>query len=310
MTIHKKYNMKAVSTLTGINEHTIRAWEKRYQAISPERSDSNRRIYSETEVEKLNLLNEAVLVGHNISSIAKLSIADLKSLLNNTSINVNKVNNRSKNEFINSHPLVNECIEYIKAYDAKGLETLLLKASSKMSQPNLIENLIVPLIYQVGDLWHDGIIRIANEHLASSVIRFFLTNLIEQNSPSSNAPVIISATPRGQEHELGALIVGVIAASAGWKVIHLGSNLPVEEIAAAADNLNTEVISLSIVYPADDPQLNKDLKNLKRMLPSNISLIAGGRAVNGYKNTLDEIGVMIINNSKELGNVLESFRAV
>ena len=71
-----------------------------------------------------------------------------------------------------------------------------------MSQPVLIENLIIPLVYKVGDMWHNGTIRVANEHLASAVIRSFLTNLIEHYIPSENAPVFISATPRGQNHEL------------------------------------------------------------------------------------------------------------
>jgi methanogenic corrinoid protein MtbC1 len=306
--MENKYSIKAVSTATGINEHTIRAWEKRYKAISPERSDSNRRMYSEAEVEKLHLLGEAVMLGHNIGSIAQLSVSDLKSLLNK------KINPSSeysfKNDLLETDEIIIKCTDAIKAYDGGSLETLLLKASTKMSQPHLIENLVVPLIYQVGDLWHDGIIRIANEHLASSVIRFFLMNLIDLNSPTSSAPVIISATPRGQEHELGALIVGVIASSIGWKVIYLGANLPVEEIAAAADNLKAKIVSLSIVYPVDDPQLYRDLKNLKKMLPSKVSIIAGGRAVDGYKNILDEIGAVIVKDTKELNAKLESFRFI
>ena len=60
----------------------------------------------------------------------------------------------------------------------KRLKQYLLKASAKLSQPQLIEDLIVPLVYKVGDLWHDGEIRVANEHLASAVIRSFLSNLL------------------------------------------------------------------------------------------------------------------------------------
>jgi methanogenic corrinoid protein MtbC1 len=309
--MENKYSIKAVSAITGINEHTIRAWEKRYKAISPERSDSNRRMYSDNEVEKLRLLNEAVLAGHNIGSIANLGIPDLNSLLSKKKMSSNKTEDSDKNELIEPDQFLFSCIDAIKSYNGKTLEILLLKASTKMSQPHLIENLIVPLIYKVGDLWYDGVIRIANEHLASTVIRFFLMNLIDQNSTySSNAPVIISATPRGQEHELGALIVGVIASSIGWKVVYLGANLPVEEIAAAADSLDAKIVSLSFVYPNDDPQLTRDLKHLKNMLPPNVSVIAGGRAVNGYKNVLDEIGTVIIQDIKELSTKLDSFRTI
>ena len=306
--MENKYSIKAVSTITGINEHTIRAWEKRYNAISPERTDSNRRMYSETEVEKLNLLNKAVMVGHNISSVANLSVSELNSLLKNKKINSIKPQNSFKDDSFDSEQILVNCIEAIKSFDGKTLESLLLKASMKMSQPHLMENLIVPLIYQVGDLWQDGIIRIANEHLASAVIRTFLMNIIEQNSPAQYAPIIISTTPRGQEHELGALIVGVIASSVGWKVIYLGPNLPVEEIAAVADSLKAKVVSLSIVYPIDDVQLNKDLRNLKKMLSSEVSIIAGGRAVNGYTNILHEIQATVIQDSKGLSTELESLR--
>ncbi len=308
MEIENKYSIKAVSSITGINEHTIRAWEKRYNAITPQRSDSNRRFYSDLEIEKLRLLNKAVNIGHNIGSIAKLSIADLNSMLDNNPVHSTNDKIYSDEVLADTETLLRLCIDAIKEYDGKSLETLLLKASTKMSQPHLIENLIVPLIYKVGDLWHDGNIRIANEHLASAVIRFFLMNLIDQHTPSQNAPIIISATPRGQEHELGALIVGVVASSAGWKVIYLGPNLPVEEIAAVTVNLNAKIVSLSIVYPNDDPQLNKDLINLKKMLPSKVSLIAGGRAASGYKSTLDEINAIVIKDSKQLGSALETIR--
>ncbi len=272
-----KYPIKVVSQMTSLSAFVIRAWEKRYNAVTPSRTESNRRLYSDEDIEKLNLLNEAVQNGHNIGGIANLSIGDLRSLIGSKTVTPKNDDNISTEVFSDSETIINHCIDAVKVYDGKALETLLLKASSKMSQPKLIENLIVPLIYKVGDLWHDGFIRIANEHLASAVIRFFLTNLIDQHNPSENAPIIISATPRGQEHELGALIVGVIAAAAGWKVVYLGPNLPVEEIAAVSDNLNAKVVSLSIVYPGDDPQLKKDLINLKEyFIPILRSLLVEG----------------------------------
>jgi methanogenic corrinoid protein MtbC1 len=157
-------------------------------------------------------------------------------------------------------------------------------------------------------MWHEGSIRVANEHLASAVIRSFLANLIDQHNPLENAPIVITATPRGQDHELGALIAAVVAAAAGWKVIYLGPNLPVEEIVAVSENLEAKVVALSIVYPNDDPQLRKDLLNLKRMLQENISLIVGGRAASGYFDVLDEIGAISVKDTKQLRTELEALR--
>ncbi|MBT8378810.1 MAG: MerR family transcriptional regulator [Ignavibacteria bacterium] len=291
--------------MTGLSEFVIRAWEKRYKAVVPARTETNRRLYSEEDIEKLRLLNEAVKIGHNIGGIAGLTITDLESIIEQNSTTKELLSEEVPSD-INS--LLDVCIEAVKAYDAKELETILLKASSKLSQPQLIENLIVPLVYKLGELWHEGLIRVANEHLATAVIRSFLASLIDQNEPDKNAPILISAAPRGQDHELGAMIVGVTAAPLGWKVIYLGPNLPVEEIAAVADSLEAKVVALSIVYPGDDQQLKLELQNLRRILPQNTSLIIGGRASVDYLDIIDEIGATHIKDTKRLRLELDSIR--
>jgi len=303
-----KYPIKVVSQMTGLSVFVIRAWEKRYSVVTPSRTETNRRLYSEEEIEKLKLLNEAVQRGHNIGGIANLSINELRTVLDHNPVNSVRLKDTLVEEIIDVNSIIIPCVEAIKLYDGKALETLLLETSSKMSQPQLIENLIVPLVYKIGDMWHDGTLRVANEHLASAVIRSFLSSLIEQHIPSENAPIIISATPRGQDHELGALIVGVVAASIGWKVLYLGPNLPVDDIVAVTHNLEAKVIALSIVYPGDDPQLKKDLLNLKRMLSKNVTLIVGGRAANGYLDALNAIGAIVVKDTKQLRVELEAIR--
>ena len=303
-----KYPIKVVSQMTGLSVFVIRAWEKRYDAVVPTRTDTNRRLYSEEDIEKLKLLNEAVHQGHNISGIAHLTISELKKIIINRSPQTVKEEVFTNESYEKSEIILNNCIEAIKTYDGKLLETILLKASSKISQPLLIENIIVPLVYKMGELWHDGLIRVANEHLASNVIRSFISNLIEKHKPSQNAPIFVSATPRGQDHELGAMIASVVAASAGWKIIYLGPNLPVEEIASVADYLAAKVIALSVVYPNDDPQLKKDFINLKKMIPANVTLIVGGRAASGYLDVLDEINAIIVKDTNHLKMELEAIR--
>ena len=119
---------------------------------------------------------------------------------------------------------------------------------------------------------------------------------------------MISATPRGQEHELGALIAGVVAASSGWKVIYLGANLPIEEIGAVVSYLNAKVVALSVVYPQDDPLLKRELVKLHQMLSQEVSLIVGGRAAKGYYDVLDSIGAVMVKDTRQLRLQLEAVR--
>jgi len=310
MATNYKYPIKVVSQMTGLSVHVIRAWEKRYNVVEPDRTDTNRRLYSEEDIEKLKLLNDALHLGHHIGGIANLSLTELKLLLPKEVRN--SIENKNGLDSISVEATVEEtlavCLEAIKNYDAKKLESILLSASSKLTQPNLIEQLVIPLVYKVGDLWHSGEIRVANEHLASSVIRGFLYNLLESYSLNESAPVMVSATPRGQEHELGALIVGVVAASSGWRVIYLGSNLPAEEIGAVVSHLNARVVALSIVYPNDDLHLKHELKKFKHLIPDGVSIIVGGRASNGYYDVLDEIGAVVVKDSRDFSSELEAIR--
>jgi len=305
-----KYPIKVVSQITGLSVHVIRAWEKRYNVVEPDRTDTNRRLYSEEDIEKLKLLNDALHLGHHIGGIANLSLPELKMLLPKEAHS--PIDNKNGLDSINLEATVEEifaeCIEAIKNYDAKKLESILLNASSKLTQPILIESLIIPLVYKVGELWHSGEIRVANEHLASSAIRGFLYNLLESYSLSNSAPVLVSGTPRGQEHELGALIAGVVAASSGWRVVYLGTNLPAEEISAVVSHLNARVVALSIVYPNDDLHLKHELKKFKHLIPDGVSIIVGGRASNGYYDVLDEIGAVVVKDSRHLRLELEAIR--
>jgi len=305
-----KYPIKVVSQITGLSVHVIRAWEKRYNVVEPDRTDTNRRLYSEEDIEKLKLLNDALHLGHHIGGIANLSLLELKMLLPKEARS--PIDNKNGLDSINLEVTVEEtlavCLEAIKNYDAKKLESILLSASSKLTQPILIEQLIIPLVYKVGDLWHSGEIRVANEHLASSVIRGFLYNLLESYSLNESAPVMVTATPRGQEHELGALIAGVVAASSGWRVVYLGTNLPAEEISAVVSHLNARVVALSIVYPNDDLHLKHELKKFKHLIPDGVSIIVGGRASNGYYDVLDEIGAVVVKDSRHLRLELEAIR--
>lgn len=305
-----KYPIKVVSQMTGLSVHVIRAWEKRYNVVDPDRTDTNRRLYSEEDIEKLRLLNDASHLGHNIGSLATLSLAELKNLLaKEKRITPEiKIGLKSSSPANSVEEILNGCIESIIDYDAKKMESILLNASAKLTQPVLIEEVIIPLVYKIGDMWHNGEIRVANEHLASSVIRSFLFNILESYHTNDSAPVFISATLRGQEHELGALIAGVVAAASGWKVIYLGANLPSEEIGAVVSYLSAKVVAISLVYPSDDPSLPKELKKLKQILPPGASIIAGGRAAFGYLNSLDEIGALVVKNTKQLRIELDTIR--
>ncbi len=306
MQSEKKYSIKAVSQLTGLSEYVIRAWEKRYKAVVPGRTETNRRVYSFKDVEKLNLLHEATMKGHSIGNVADLSIDSLKDLIGQIkSQSIAYGNSQIQKEKTSPSVHLTNCLEAIQNLDPNQFEKELLRASVNLSQPVLFEELLIPLLEKIGQNWQEGIYRVVNEHMASTIVGAFLSNLRDGHKIPETAPKILFTTPTGQYHEFGALLAAATAASLGWKVIYLGPNLPITDFMAAAEQLNAKAVALSLIYPPDDPQLKKELEKLK-IMRKDIAVIAGGRVADTYLSTLNELGAYLVNDMKDFKDVLNS----
>ncbi len=306
MQSEKKYSIKAVSQLTGLSEYVIRAWEKRYSAVTPSRTETNRRVYSFKDVEKLNLLHEATMKGHSIGNVADLSIESLKDLIGQIKSQSLRYGT-SNNQNINSNPSTHleNCLEAIQNLDSTKFEKELLRASVNLSQPVLFEELLIPLLEKIGQNWQEGVYRVVNEHMASTIVGAFLSNLRDSHKISDSAPKILFTTPTGQYHEFGALLAAATAASLGWKVIYLGPNLPITDFMAAAEQLNAKAVAFSLIYPPNDSQLKKELDKLK-VMRKDIAIIAGGRVADTYINTLNELGAYLANDMNDFKDVLNT----
>lgn len=301
------HTIKAVSEITGLSVFVIRAWENRYKAIEPSRTETNRRLYSEEDIEKLLLLSKAITRGYSIGNIANLSIKELKEITAGENLSGMDSDRGSSVSQPSDSEFLDECLAALMDMDAVKFDSLLLRASVELSHQKLFDDLIVPLINIIGDMWKKGNLRIASEHLFSSSVKVFLSNLAKSYRVPDNSPKILISTPSGQLHELGALLAACVAASSGWNVIYLGPNLPVEEIASAAIKLNAKAVTLSIVYPEDDLNLVEDLKRLTTMMPD-IPLLLGGRAVAAYHSALESLDAKIGYNLNDYRNHLDEIR--
>lgn len=284
--------MKWVVKRTGLSPHVIRVWERRYGALTPDRSPTNRRMYSEAEVARLERLARLTDFGHSISQIAQLPDADLAALAANLPPTMSATKPQAATEKPPSSredplPYLEGCLEKIEGLDGKGLEDLLDRASLAFSQQVLLEEIVSPLLEAVGERWQRGDFRIAQEHLASSVMRSFVGGLKPAYPEAGAGASVVVATPAGQIHELGALLAAKMAAIEGWKVIYLGANLPAEEIAAAVRNAGARLLALSIVFPAEETELAAELQRLSRLLPKDTAWVCGGRAAERFREAVE-----------------------
>jgi DNA-binding transcriptional MerR regulator/methylmalonyl-CoA mutase cobalamin-binding subunit len=302
-----QYLIKTVSKRSGLKSDLVRAWERRYQAVNPSRTSGGHRVYTDQDIARLKLLNQATSNGHSISQIAQLSLDDLKNLVKNES-------NSSAQPFLTPNILTNrahlaedyieKCYATVLAFDAQALESHFENAIVELGSEAFIEHLLTPLLTIIGERWKTGELRPVHEHMTSSVIRS-LTYILRNNHPcAANAPRMVVSTPIGQLHELGALLAAIMAELCGWQVTYLGANLPAEEIAAAVKYTNACALTLSISFASDDHIVAKELRRLKKLIGNKVSLIVGGRAAGHFDAILNEVDVVNIQNYAHFKEVL------
>ena len=304
-----QYSIKVAARRSGLTPHVIRVWERRYSAVEPVRTGTNRRLYSDAEIERLSLLRHATAAGHRIGNIAHLDQEQLKRIVGDSLTDSSAPPAKSTNGHSpEPHRLTDECIEAVLRMDAALFEDILTRGLVLLGHQGLLRKVIGPLTQSIGNLWREGSLTAAHEHFASASLRVFLANSSRPFAQSPTAPLLVVTTPTGQLHELGAVIISSAARNAGWNVTFLGVSLPAAEIAGAVAQKNARALALSIVYPSDDPVLPEELELLRKLLPHQTAIIAGGRAAGAYREVLDRIQATIIEDLDDFARTLDGLR--
>ena len=305
-TEHRKFlTIKYAAERSGLSTHLIRIWERRYQAVSPERTDSKRRLYSEADVIRLQLLKKAVDAGHSISQVAKLSSDTLMRLINWNFPAGQKPQTNFEQQTDTAYYL-DLALKAVLELNAEKLEYALNKASVHLTNLKLINEVIVPLGVKIGELWRQGELKIINEHISTPIIRSVLWNLLRSVGVSREAPRIVVATPVNHHHDLGALAIALIAREAGWRSSFFGSNLPANEIAAAVNHTKARAVALSITFCSNHLQLVEELNKLRRFLNNNIAVFIGGHCAASIISDVDDKGVQLLKDLESLNAALDN----
>ena len=295
-----RFTIGELASRTGLTTHTIRAWEKRYGAITPERTDSNQRLYDSSQLERLQLLRRATGGNHSISRVAKLSDEELGSLFP-----ISKLSSSSVNQ-VRDSDLLQDSLSAIQRLDEEALNQCLKRSLVMSGVEGALDTLLLPLLTEIGKGWQSGEIRIYQEHMATSVIRTFLADLLGSINPQVESPRMVVTTPKNQHHEIGALLAAIGCASQQWNVVYLGANLPSKEIADAFNRSHAKAISLSIVFPLDDGDLPAELLSLRKLVGDTTPIMVGGSGVLSYEPILSEIHAKTFSDWKGLSLALAS----
>lgn len=216
-----RYSINDLEKITGIKAHTIRIWEKRYNVVDPERTDTNIRFYNDEDLKKLLNISTLNKHGFKISEIVKMGTDRLCE-------KIVEISNASTDydSYINN--LVVSMIEL----DEDKFEKVLSSAIIKMGFEKTITHIIYTFLNKVGILWQVGTINPAQEHFITNLIRQKVIIAIDgqDHSPRPDAKTFLLFLPENELHELGLLFYTYIIKKAGHKVIYLGQSVPLKDV--------------------------------------------------------------------------------
>jgi len=223
------YTIKKVSELTGILPVTLRAWERRYGILSPNRKENRYRLYSDRDVAILKWLISRTTSGIAISTAA----SNFRKMTNN-------------NEFPDIVPIgiiqdkltlsiaperyADELFKLLTHHNESDAANLFQEIITYFDLETILTEIVTPCLIAIGEAWSRGNLKISTEHFASAFITGKLNNLY-QSYPivTKGASILIGGAPT-EEHELGALMMAVLLRSRGYKVEFLGPNLHLDDL--------------------------------------------------------------------------------
>jgi DNA-binding transcriptional MerR regulator/methylmalonyl-CoA mutase cobalamin-binding subunit len=263
------YSIKAVAQATGLTVETLRAWERRYGIVAPNRDSSGRRVYRPEDVLRLRRLREATERGHPIGRLASLDEDALAALLNEST---DRRTRAATNAF------VERILESAQRFRSTECEQTLTLAIAMLPPAQLVGDVLQPLLREVGDRWHRGEFAISQERLVSTVVRRHVGLMLDAYDRSARRAPIVFATLPGERHELGLLTSAMMCASRGFRTHYLGPDLPPAEIARFAREVGAAAVALSVVWQDRVAEVPALLAELARHLPEETAVWLGGSA--------------------------------
>ncbi len=289
------FTIKDLENLSGIKAHTIRIWEQRYSLLSPQRTNTNIRYYSNTELK--TVLNIALLnkYGFKISHIDKMSAGTIKE----------KILSLSHSD-AQQERMVNELIGFMVEMDVDAFESTLNKYIEDKGIEKCIIQIIFPFLSRVGILWLTNHINPGQEHLVTNLIRNKLVVGLEAVPTNLNCKnTALLFLPEGEHHELGILFACYLLKSRGVRVVYVGSNIPLKDIEFIARFKKPDFLYSHLTSVANNFNFEKFLINVHQKIPD-LPVVISGLLTQNYKKKLPEN----ISLKKSLAEVMDYISAL
>ncbi len=240
---------------------TLRAWERRYGVVEPQRGPSGYRLY--TAADERRLRSMVALIGRGLAP------AEAAGRVRSDG---GKASGAAAGQEAATAPrLRDELLAALLRFDNDGAERIIDRSLAALSADAFVAEIALPILRRLGEGWSSGEVTVGQEHFASNVLRGRMLGLARGWGGGSGRLALL-ACPPGEYHDLGLVGFGVALRGLGWRVTFLGADTPIETIAVCAEEVDPD----AIVVAAMSEQLLADVAGELAALAGRARLLLAG----------------------------------
>lgn len=261
------YQVGTVAQLVGLAPATLRAWERRYGVPGPSRGEQGYRLYTEADVRTLRWLKSQIDGGLTIGRAAAL-LAELRAAGRDPASEREPAGAPAAARPPNSlADLANQCGQAVRRLDEAGVLEAFRVAQALYSFDEVMEQVMRPMLHEIGRDWAAGTLPVAVEHFASQQCLRQLWAMMTAAGPAWRPGPIVAGCAPGERHELGLLMVVVRLRWRGWDVKYLGAELSLERLEDALHHLQPRLLLFSATRPETARTLARLTAALQSLVP-------------------------------------------
>jgi DNA-binding transcriptional MerR regulator/methylmalonyl-CoA mutase cobalamin-binding subunit len=292
------YNAKAVTMQTGVSPATLRAWERRYGILLPDRTAGGHRLYSARDIAAIKWLKEQTEQGLTISRASALL---QKMLYESEAAAGVQVLPEVPKPTRSLDTIRDDLYEALTEYDELTADEILSEAYSLHPIEKVCVDVVEPVLVKLGQAWAAGTISVSTEHFASNYLRRKLIALLSDGPSTRSGTIALGCAPTDL-HELGILLLSIFLRRRGWHVVYLGQAVPLEDLAVALPQIKADVLVLASTIVESARHLKPIQHYLDQIVPAQQPVFAyGGPAFNDHPELRAEVPGVFLGDTLQSG---------
>jgi methanogenic corrinoid protein MtbC1 len=274
------YTIKQAARLTGVAEATLRAWERRYAVVAPQRNASGYRVYDEAALAAVSAMRRLVDGGWAPAEAARAVLARTAPIKPESATPAGEparpaATDQPWADRPNAVTYMQQFLASAARLDTAGIEASLDAGFALGSFEHVADSWLFPTLEALGEAWARGEVDVAGEHAASHAVHRRLSAAYDAAGSASRGPAVVVGLPSGSQHELGALAFATAIRRKGLNVLYLGANVPASSWETAVRRHGARAAVLAVVTAEDRPEALAVRERLASLDPAP-AVCAGG----------------------------------